>query len=90
MLNAKRLAGLTNTRNDYALIEEVTRSYHGKFTQLIVRYRLNLPHLYHPHYLANPDQSLVAYPNHTYSLPQTTYTTQVHPVVPPGYLLRAS
>ena len=90
-LNAKRLGSLTNTPNDSVLTKEVTHSCHGELIQPIDS---SLPN---PHYLLNPDHSLVVYPNHllptTHCSPPSTHTTynttQVRPV-PPGYLLRAS
>ena len=64
VLNAKRLASLTNTLSDYVLTKVVIHSCRGELTQSIARYRLHPPHLFHPHYLLNPDQSLVVSPNH--------------------------
>ena len=65
-LNAKRLGSLTNTPNDSVLTKEVTHSCHGELIQPIDS---SLPN---PHYLLNPDQSLVVYPNHP--LPTTHYS----------------
>ena len=56
--NAKQLANLTNTHNGTVLTKEVIHSCHGELIQPIDS---SLPN---SHYLLNPDQSLVVYPNH--------------------------
>ena len=55
---------LQELTNKSVLTKVVIHSCHGELMQSIARYLPNLPHLYHPHYLLNPDQSLVVYPNH--------------------------
>ena len=55
---------LQELTNKSVLTKVVIHSCRGELMQSIARYLSNLPHLYHPHYLLNPDQSLVVYPNH--------------------------